>query len=283
MNQEFQNVSCDTFTGKTVSFDLSFIDWMTPEGPIRFAWIPWDSETLDMTVGMVDARISRPAIMAGRLKEWLETIERSRPVLVSVKSELDDQAIKSPLAAAHLYPVEQIFHLECREEHFEATAKKRREKKHQTRLATLDDLDQLKRIASSAFENDRFHLDPHVVKSNADDRMRNWVEQGLHTGDVIIGLEDDEGGELLGFVQCRLQSSSRGWIALIAADPEVNGVAVIDSLFGRAVEVLHERGVTSLSATISGNNLSSLNLAVRQGFELIAMSETWHWYGAGRQ
>jgi L-amino acid N-acyltransferase YncA len=236
-----------------------------------------------MTVGTVDASFSRSAIVAGRLKDWLETIERSLPILISIKSDVVDQAMKGPLASAHFYPVEQIFHLENQLDLLKLPSNEDKGESLRTRFAMLDDLNQLTRIASSAFENDRFHLDPHVVNSRADDRMRNWVEDGLRTGDIVIGVEHASGGKLLGFVQCRLLSKSTGWLALIAADPEVNGVAVIDSLFRRAVEVLRERGVTRLSATVSGNNLGSFNLAIRQGFELIGMSETWHWYGAPRQ
>jgi ribosomal protein S18 acetylase RimI-like enzyme len=149
------------------------------------------------------------------------------------------------------------------------------------RLATQADAEAAAEIARSAFIYDRFHADPAIPSDVADRLHFEWVRNscsGVAADAVVLGFV---GGELAGFVTCKIQSDSEkylgekiGTVVLVATREGYRGKGVAASLTAASVNWFATRGVTVIEVGTQLRNTPASRLYQRCGFEIVGASSS---------
>lgn len=138
------------------------------------------------------------------------------------------------------------------------------------RHATIDDLPQILAIYNDAIRDTTATWDEEPWTM---ERRREWWE-AEHTGDPAAPvLVAESGGEFAGFAYLSRISNKSGWRFsredTIYIEPRYQGSGVGRLLLTALLEVAREQGVRLVFASITADNLSSIALHRRLGFELV--------------
>lgn len=144
------------------------------------------------------------------------------------------------------------------------------------RLATEADLPVLLNIASTAFQNERFKMDPRLDPSISDRRFENWVSSSLvHTTQRIHVICDKD--QIIAFFVTEMKNDGTCYWHLNAVAPNAQGRG-----YGRIVwlSMINQAVLSSadrISTSIAARNHRVLNLYARLGFIFPPPSMTFHW------
>ncbi len=258
-------------------FDLTFQAFPAPDGPLRYALVPWDSDLYGFPFYDLKAGEAEPAALALHLPAWLAGLPSARACLVCAKLAPGDVPRAQALAANGFYPVETLvdFHLRLARL---ATVIRRPQAGERLRMAAPADEPRVAEIAVGAFAADRFHLDPNLPPGKADERFRRWVGRSFAAREPIFVLEDLREKQVLGFVQCRDTSPGLMDVTLGAVDRAIQktgaGVLMYQLLF---VELI-ARGYREAVTRVSLHNLGGIKLTLRLGFTVRSAVTTLHWF-----
>lgn len=142
--------------------------------------------------------------------------------------------------------------------------------------ATADDLPTLLEIARTAFNNERFKMDPRLDPGISDQRFQNWVASSLHhTAQELYVICD--GARIVAFFVTELLNDGTCYWHLNAIAPEAQGQG-----YGRRVwlSMLHQAGgagAQRVRTSIAARNHRVLNLYARLGFTFPPPPMTFHW------
>ena len=144
------------------------------------------------------------------------------------------------------------------------------------RRACEVDLPTLLEIARTAFNNERFKMDPRLDAGISDQRFQNWVASSLHHGTQELYVIRD-GVRIIAFFVTELLSDGICYWHLNAVAPDAQGQG-----YGRRVwlSMLHQAastGVQRVRTSIAARNHRVLNLYARLGFTFLPPSMTFHW------
>jgi ribosomal protein S18 acetylase RimI-like enzyme len=140
--------------------------------------------------------------------------------------------------------------------------------------ARMDDAEACAAIGRESFFFDRFHADPNVSKSVADEIKARWARNGVN-GRADAPLVVREECELAGFSLC-MRKGGDAVIDLIAVDRRRRGKGLGRKLVEGAIA--HYAGVApAMWVSTQESNVASLALYRGTGFVLQSVAETWHW------
>lgn len=147
-------------------------------------------------------------------------------------------------------------------------------------LAEAADLPALEQIASSAFRNERFHVDPRLDPALGDQRYRRWVRNSLsHPTQRLYAVRD--GSRLVAFFVTEMLPDGTCYWHLNAVAPDAQGQG-----YGRRAWLAilsHDKasGARRIRTCIVARNHRVLNLYARLGFRFPPPLMTFHWVRAG--
>ena len=154
---------------------------------------------------------------------------------------------------------------------------------HATLLAVArahdDDLPALMGIARTAFQSERFKMDPRLDPNISDQRYQNWVASSLHhpTQELYVICE---GTRRIAFLVTEQLPDGTCYWHLNAVAPEAQGQGygrrVWLSMLNHAVKA----GARRVRTSIVARNHRVLNLYARLGFSFSPPSMTFHWVRA---
>jgi ribosomal protein S18 acetylase RimI-like enzyme len=144
------------------------------------------------------------------------------------------------------------------------------------RRANDVDLATLLVIAHTAFNNERFKMDPRLDPGISDQRFQNWVASSLHHVTQELYVISD-GTRIIAFFVTELLSDGTCYWHLNAVAPDAQGQG-----FGRRVwlSMLNQAagaGAQRVRTSIAARNHRVLNLYARLGFTFLPPSMTFHW------
>jgi RimJ/RimL family protein N-acetyltransferase len=144
------------------------------------------------------------------------------------------------------------------------------------RRAHAGDLPTALEIARTAFNNERFKMDPRLDPGISDHRFQNWVASSLHHPLQELYVISD-GARIIAFFVTELLSDGTCYWHLNAVAPEAQGQG-----YGRRVWLSmlnHAAGVGAqrVRTSIAARNHRVLNLYARLGFTFLPPSMTFHW------
>lgn len=146
-----------------------------------------------------------------------------------------------------------------------------------SRLATLDDLPQMIRIARASHWITRFYADPHLQNGRCNDLYESWITRSLGGwADVVLVAERD--GKVVGYVTVHLAMEEAS-IGLIAVDADAREKGVGTELLSSAVDWAHTRQVKRMRIVTQGRNIPAQRLFQRSGFRTVSTELWFHkWY-----
>ncbi len=135
------------------------------------------------------------------------------------------------------------------------------------------DIDACKQIARTAFWADRFHADPRIDDTIAEDIKAEWIANSLRgRGDIVLVAREDD--VAVGFVAC-LVNGNEAMIDLIAVDPKTQGRGVGTALAKAAINHYASR-VQNILVRTQATNQASLSVYQKTGFEEARRARTYH-------
>jgi len=260
-----------------MAFDLTFQAFPSPDGPLHYALIPWDSDLYSFPFYELNSHDTTPAELAQHLPAWLAGLPADRACLVCAKLAPGDVPRAQALAANGFYPVETLMEFQLRLARL-AKIIKHNPEQERLRIAEAADEPRVTAIAAGAFAADRFHLDPNLPPDKAGERFRQWVSRSFAAREPIYVLEDVRQGRVLGFVQCRETGPKIMDVTLGAVDRDIQqtgaGVLMYQLLF---VEFI-ARGYREAVTRVSLHNIGGIKLTLRLGFTVRSAVTTLHWF-----
>ena len=146
----------------------------------------------------------------------------------------------------------------------------------------LADMDEVCRIARSAYRYDRFHNDPAIDKNRADLLHETWVRNsclGEAAEGVVVAVES---GRVAGFVTCKIDRSAEkhvgsaiGTIVLVATASEFQAKGIGRAATLGALEWFRERGVNFVEVGTQITNVPATRLYESVGFRYLGANLTY--------
>lgn len=147
------------------------------------------------------------------------------------------------------------------------------------RRASTDDLVPLLEIAGTAFNNERFKMDPRLDPHISDQRFQNWVASSLHHPSQELYVISD-GARTIAFFVTELLNDGTCYWHLNAVAPEAQGQGYGRRVWSSMLDQAAKAGAHRVCTSIAARNHRVLNLYARSGFRFLPPSMTFHWVRA---
>lgn len=149
------------------------------------------------------------------------------------------------------------------------------------RRAGNADLPMVQEIASSAFHNERFHVDPRLNPRIASQRYRNWATSSFaHPRQRLYCVHGATG--VVGFFVTEMLDDGTCYWHLNALAPEAQGKGWGVLAWQAMMDVARQAGAARIRTCIAARNHRVLNLYSRLGFRFPAPDMTFHWARSNR-
>ncbi len=260
-----------------MAFDLEFKSFPEPDGPLRFALVPWDSAIYRFPFYELQAAELAPAPLAQYLPHWLAQLPHDRACLVYTKIAPGAVSLAQALAKNGFYPVETLLDLVLPLSKLSTIISKKPAHLH-LRPAKLTDQPRVRSIAAGAFAADRFHLDPNLSTDKSNQRFAYWIDRSFADQDPIFILEDSHQEKVIGFVQCRETATGAMDVTLGAVDKEVQLTGIGILMYQLLFNEIKARGYRDALTRTSLYNMGVFKLCMRLGFLIRSALNTLHWF-----
>lgn len=123
------------------------------------------------------------------------------------------------------------------------------------KMATLQDVVELKNMAKGLFHESRFYNDPFYTQREADALHRAWVENSIKgvMADAVFFVKKS------GFVTCKQVDENNGVISLIGVIPSKRRSGIGSILVEKALEWFHTQGVSTVRVRTQAYNTTAMN------------------------
>lgn len=148
--------------------------------------------------------------------------------------------------------------------------------------AALEDLEQLKRIASANHIDSRFYYDGNFPLQKCDEFFAAWIEKSFH-GFADAVLVAKSGETVRGYVTCSIDDQGNGNIGLVGVNPVCRGEGVGKLLVNSALEWFAKKGVSAVTVVTQGRNVKAQRLYQSNGFLTESLKIWYHkWFNQNR-
>lgn len=260
-------------------FTLTFELFPPPNGPLGYAYVPWDSELYGFPFYELRCGDLLPEVLGGYLSSWLSGLADDRACLVYSRIPTKAVAVSRVLTNHGFYPVETTMDTYLRLSRFSPIVSGQSEKLR-LRPATEPDLPWIITIAGSAFSTDRLHIDPNLPSEKADQRYAHWIELGFRAGETVFVLEDTQNARVIGFFHIREAAPKTIDLSLAAVDKDYQQTTAAILMYQTVLTECRTKGYQIATARISLNNINVVNLYLRLGFAIRSAVITLHWFRA---
>lgn len=142
--------------------------------------------------------------------------------------------------------------------------------------ATSLDMPVVSAIATTAFRNERFHMDFRLPAHIGDQRYLNWVKSAMTHATQRLYVLKDAGNIVSFFVTENLPDGTCYW-HLNAVDPTVQGNGYGKRSWLAMMQLSRFEGMQRVRSAIVARNHRVLNLYARLGFSFPVPMMTFHW------
>lgn len=144
------------------------------------------------------------------------------------------------------------------------------------RRASADDLPIVLEIARTAFNNERFKMDPRLDPCISDQRFQNWVASSMyHAAQELYVITD--GARIVAFFVTEMLSDGTCYWHLNAVAPNAQGQGYGRRVWLSMVNQAAIAGAQRVRTSIAARNHRVLNLYARLGFTFQPPAMTFHW------
>lgn len=144
------------------------------------------------------------------------------------------------------------------------------------RPAQHEDLKEVRHIASTAFRNERFYMDPRLNPEVSDIRYGNWALSAFEHPQQRLHVLTD-GGQLVSFFVIELQERNVCYWHLNAIADAFQGKGYGLRCWRAMLQWAREQGCASVASSVVARNHRVINLYAKLGFRFAAPNMTFHW------
>lgn len=241
---------------------------------INAGLISWDSNIFGFPVAQIDRlEIHRAEKLATALNALIAWQQAEDIRLLSVRLPHDQLSTSFMLEDRGFRFIEMVLHpyldrLDMRDGLDETGLS--------VSMSTAEDLPVLVEAAADSFGNERFHIDPRISSSCADQRYAYFVEHAYDTADQELLVVREGSRPVAFFVTGQPAEQRRHWY-LTAVLPAHRGRLGYGHRSWRAVLAYHrDEGIDRVDTTISARNSNVLGLYARLDFRFCAPEMTFH-------
>ena len=258
-----------------MAFELTYNRYPDPDGIVRYAHVPWDSQIFGFPCYELDCEGVPPEELGEQLGDWLKSLNKDSKFLICTKIPAGSINLGRVLTRHGFYFIELAFNIYLPLPRFKLVFPGQVEK-FSVRKATEAELQKIADIASRAFWADRYHMDPNVSSDKAGERYASWVRHGFDAGDSLQVVEDVRTGEVMGFFHFREKEGNNVDLSLSAVDLPYQGAGVGAILYQAVLSECKKRDYVTATTHISSNNLAVVNLFSQLGFSIRNSVATYH-------
>ncbi len=243
--------------------------------------LPWDSQQIGFAAARIDYLVAdggypiQHETKRGLLKHLINEALRRGVTHLSARVDANDLSSLHVLEQAGFITVDSIltFSINLKDAAVSETTVP-----FAIRIANAADSDKAAALAHDAYSKDRFHSDPVIVKSKADQLHANWIRNSCNGTAADIVLIAEEGDKLLGYVSCKLQREAApaakrvGTIVLVASAEEARGRGVGRALTLASLDWFREQGCDVVEVGTQLRNITAARLYQNCGFSLAGSS-----------
>lgn len=235
--------------------------------------VPWDTEIFHYPVAQIDRiNISDKELFAKEYRKFESWRDANNLGLISCRLSHNLLCESMLLEENEFRFIEMVLHPKL--ENFDGL-----NIPHQgleVALADQHDLCAIRVIAESAFNNERFHVDPRLDPECGNHRYGRWVAYSMdHPTQRLLKVIDD--GKLVGFFIVELKDDRSVYWHLTAVSPQYQGKGYGRRAWLAMLQYHQLNGQTSVSTTISARNTVVLNLYSSLNFRFLPPEMTFHW------
>ncbi len=147
------------------------------------------------------------------------------------------------------------------------------------RSVQTEDVSVLEDLARRAFSYSRFHMDPQIPRSAADESRAQWVGNACRGRADAVLVATQGGAGPVGFLVCRLSGRDgrrEAKLDLMAVDPQYRGQGIGIGLTVAFLRLAHECGCSRAVVGTQAHNKVAMRTYVRAGFIPGNASLTYH-------
>lgn len=152
----------------------------------------------------------------------------------------------------------------------------------QLHIATPEDAAAVAHVARAAFKGylGHYHMDPRLDDTAADAVYVEWAETSIRsTGGGTPAFVARQGGDIVGFLTLRANTSKELEIVLNAVHPDYQRTGIYDCLLSHAIHPGAKPGARRIIVSTQINNYPVQRAWARQGFTHFRSLYTFHkWY-----
>ncbi len=253
-------------------------------GIVTWQSAPWDTTILGRHVARLDhilipdeLRRGHPALVERIVERTREDLKANGIEYALARIPAEDVVLAQAMEVQGFKIVDGIITFACQA----STTRPAPIPSLQVRGATDDDTEAVVTLAGSAFSRDRFHQDPEISDSLADQVHREWARNAClgKVADVVLVAEDDEG--ICGFLSCGRHSRYPftedrhvAVIGLVATASRARGRGVASILTQAAVNWALQVGAKWVVVGTQFANVGAARLYQRCGFSIVSTSHS---------
>ncbi len=145
-----------------------------------------------------------------------------------------------------------------------------------TSIAVVSELPEILNISSTAFRNERFHVDPRLDSSLADQRYCNWVKNCInHPTQQLYAVKTDS--KIVAFFITEMLPDNTCYWHLNAVAPSMQGQGLGKQAWITMLNQAKRQGAKKVQTSIVARNHRVLNLYAQLNFRFPPPLMTLHW------
>lgn len=230
-----------------------------------FEYLPWDSEHFGIRIGRIGSSRLTAALVAA-VEEWAHSQKIDCLYLLA---ECDPATMRLASGSGFRFvDIRSTFEINI-SQHISS------EKGWPFRMATVEDLPELRRIAGESHRGSRFYADGNFSPAACDELYRAWIEKSVRDTNFATAVMVAEAeGRAVGYISS-LISGDRAQIGLVGLDSDHRGRGWGEKLVHHALSWLSNQGAMKVTVVTQGSNISAQRLYQKCGF-LVSSVDLWY-------
>lgn len=261
---------------------LLSLDFEFEESKLSFTFSHLDSSSLGYSVFNLDS-ISIDSFspqLSLSLRQWLTNLGREFPrgLFLTGRLTSSESPESQVLQKAGFYFTELTLHPRL----LELERKHSKQKTLHVAFAKADEVLPILDTHGQLFSHSRYHTDPNIENALADKRFNEWILRATDnpSQEVLLIRKSPESEPIALFVQSR-SGDTMNW-DLTAVLPNFRGKGLADIVWKSVLSYNAFQGISSVSTQISAENVRTIPLYVKNGFQISRASVSLHFFSGAQ-
>lgn len=236
-----------------------------------YKFLDWDSEFFGVRIGRIKREILTPEIWENA-RQWCSDNKIDCLYFLADLSDAETTVLAEK-NGFHFTDIRMTLETKLRE-----SANFLQKAEVLIQHAALEDVKQLKKIASINHRDSRFYYDGNFSVKKCDELFAVWIEKSVNgfADAVLVAKSEDR---VDGYITCSVEGNGTGSIGLVGVGDQARGRGIGRHLVGTALEWFKSQNVFYVTVVTQGRNLKAQRLYQNNGFVTESLKNWYHlWF-----